>query len=871
MKVLKKFLCILLAASLLTMTACSSTEKNTENNIIQTDEEINKGRYIETDITPEDITDSFMIYLGKRSDGSIDTIFSVASPEGVARPSYKHFNSKDEGESWDELATDFVTGIESSHIQEIAVADDGTIYAIVVEYDDNGIPDQPEGGEPPMTDGEYLAAEASDSELETASAEGEIAAADETVPVEDETETADTDESADEQDEDVPVMMELRLSDMSVYKIPTNGIAEKMVVDDIDSIDIENNRVYFDEFSVIGNDRLFVIWTEQPLAVNSSSETNYGPNPNFNSLIDLSTGSKLGEFKENAPSSGDESGFMQDHYIYCSDEEMVIRFGANSRIFSGINVSDGSEVTDKVPQIEGNNYFSHFAFDEDGNLYTMDYDFNVSRIASGGSLVEKVIDGTEFVSSGSDVRLDSFVVADGILYVGLWGVNSSILKMEYDPEAISDPAKKLTIYSLYPSESLRNSIAEMRKENPDISIKVESPEFTHEKSSYETEIEDALRTLNTELLAGKGPDIIILDNMPFESYIDKGILADISSVIENEDDYVSSVINTFKSDEGLFVVPTNFQVPVLIGGEEVENIKTLDDLVEAVKQNAVPKEIDYQNSDSMNDSSLPEEERPFLYVLSHDELFSYLFPSSAPAILENGSINKENLKIFLSEVKEIYDHNEINKIPAENEEMYAGAGYSNSYMMENGKTISVSYGSLLSHFTRGEAKAALDNYASDAIAMILYRIEEPVHSVNQPGLSNGVYVPTNLVGVVESSTKKELAMDFVKHMLSEKAQDYFVYEGSPVLKASIDNQKEVFEGFFEEYFEEYQDSLEEYKIQDIDFGYLFDTLDTPYMKNDVITMQISEISKSHCKGEITIDEAVDKIMRETEIYFAEKS
>ena len=50
-----------------------------------------------------------------------------------------------------------------------------------------------------------------------------------------------------------------------------------------------------------------------------------------------------------------------------------------------------------------------------------------------------------------------------------------------------------------------------------------------EKKEY-TE-SDALKTLNTEIAAGNGPDVILLDGLPVESYIEKGLLEDISDVI----------------------------------------------------------------------------------------------------------------------------------------------------------------------------------------------------------------------------------------------------------------------------------------------------------------------------------------------------
>ena len=33
--------------------------------------------------------------------------------------------------------------------------------------------------------------------------------------------------------------------------------------------------------------------------------------------------------------------------------------------------------------------------------------------------------------------------------------------------------------------------------------------------------EDALKKLNTRIMAGEGPDVIVLDDMPVDSYIEK--------------------------------------------------------------------------------------------------------------------------------------------------------------------------------------------------------------------------------------------------------------------------------------------------------------------------------------------------------------
>ena len=46
---------------------------------------------------------------------------------------------------------------------------------------------------------------------------------------------------------------------------------------------------------------------------------------------------------------------------------------------------------------------------------------------------------------------------------------------------------------------------------------------------------DALKTLNTEIMAGKGPDILILDGISSETYVEQGMLEDLSGILKAAD------------------------------------------------------------------------------------------------------------------------------------------------------------------------------------------------------------------------------------------------------------------------------------------------------------------------------------------------
>ena len=74
-------------------------------------------------------------------------------------------------------------------------------------------------------------------------------------------------------------------------------------------------------------------------------------------------------------------------------------------------------------------------------------------------------------------------------------------------------------------------------------------------------LEDALKTLSTDILAGNGPDVLILDGMPVDSYVEKGILTDISDVVDEvkaSDGLVDSIVKDSTKDGKIYAIPTRF-------------------------------------------------------------------------------------------------------------------------------------------------------------------------------------------------------------------------------------------------------------------------------------------------------------------------
>ena len=91
--------------------------------------------------------------------------------------------------------------------------------------------------------------------------------------------------------------------------------------------------------------------------------------------------------------------------------------------------------------------------------------------------------------------------------------------------------------------------------------------------------DDAIRTLNAELLSGNGPDVLVLDGLPVENYIEQGMLLDLSSVVQPMLDsgaLLPNVASSFAEAGSIPAVPTRFLLPTLWG--EVSGVETLADM-----------------------------------------------------------------------------------------------------------------------------------------------------------------------------------------------------------------------------------------------------------------------------------------------------
>ena len=145
----------------------------------------------------------------------------------------------------------------------------------------------------------------------------------------------------------------------------------------------------------------------------------------------------------------------------------------------------------------------------------------------------------------------------------------------------------LTYATMYLSQDERNRIVDFNRSGVPYRIEV------HDYSEYSTEedYQAGIKKLNTEILAGKVPDIINTESLPLRQYGAKGILEDLWPFIENDQDIggreglMDRVFTAAEQDGKLYQIFDAFSIATVTGSPSVVGDRTswtLQDLQDAL-------------------------------------------------------------------------------------------------------------------------------------------------------------------------------------------------------------------------------------------------------------------------------------------------
>lgn len=485
----------------------------------------------------------------------------------------------------------------------------------------------------------------------------------------------------------------------------------------------------------------------------------------------------------------------------------------------------------------------------------------IFRFQTEGSALEKLFAGEQGQMFNPSLFIDGGIAfEDGSLLLSYYGGNyegAALFRYVYDPEAPVQASETLVVYSLYESSLIRQAISAFQSSNQNVQVTYEVG-MTGSDAVTRT---DALKTLNTNIMAGEGPDILFLDGMPVQSYAKKGLLEDLIEVVEEvqkSGGLFDNIIRAYQEGDQIPAVPACFAVPALMGNQHsLREARTLDQLASLMEEARRQKP----------------EAKQLLGNYPSSSILMSLMPASSPAWWkEDGTLSREKLTEFLEAVSRIAkaqggDNEEGQMEWPENEALDL------TPFMSNLELYTLEMGYAGADFTFGNLEKGMDLcYVLSAGKRLGGGYQEI------PGQAEHVFVPKGAVGISAKSANPEAAKQFIQFYLTE-GQSLAGIDEWPVNEEAFDQKMELpsfmkdrlgVQTMTSELGESFQMEVvwpSEAEISE--FKDVVKGLRVPAITDETINRTVLEEGKKCLLGKTTVSEAVDAILDKVNLYLSE--
>lgn len=514
----------------------------------------------------------------------------------------------------------------------------------------------------------------------------------------------------------------------------------------------------------------------------------------------------------------------------------------------------------------GAGYMTYPFLGEDNTIYIAGGK-GLYRHVIGGSAVEQVIDGGLSSLGAPSHIIMAMMANDQNEFLTVYSDNKFV-KFTYDASIPTVPNDKITVYSLTDDDMVRQTIAAYQTQYPDFYI-----EYQIGMDEGGITREDAIKKLNTQLLGGSGPDVIMLDGMNIDTYVEKGVLMDLTDIVDEVDQregLYRNLIDNLKSDDRICAVPTVFGLPAVAGKKDyvdgISDYKSLADMLEKARE-AYP-------------------DKNLLTVCSASGIMKRTATVCAPSWKDaQGQLDLQKIQEFLEQTKRLYDA-QMNGVPEDQVEIYQqyymvsgenGRSYEDDkyfsmmtdtpYLM---KECPFYYGNLLTVYNY---QSMLSVPRTDGFEDTAYRLLN--------GQSSNVYQPLSIAGINAATKNPDAAEQFLRLMLSTTVQGTMEY-GLPINKKAVAAKFAYDESKLQE--NGAQSSVTFSDEDGLAFGYniypvdqegidqleqWIASLDTPYLSDFVLEEAVYAQGTKYLEGEQDIDAAVKAIADSVGIYLSE--
>ena len=349
-------------------------------------------------------------------------------------------------------------------------------------------------------------------------------------------------------------------------------------------------------------------------------------------------------------------------------------------------------------------------------------------------------------------------------------------------------------------------------------------------------------------MSDNAPDILFLDNLSSENLINKGVLEDISDIVNSKKESLfENVLGIYFTGDKIYSLPLRVKIPVIFGVENIINkFSNLENILD--------------NKDEINNR--------LFGTYSARDILNLMYNINNDKLIENNIININEIYEF---EKSNIDEDSYNNYLEYSEQMSNEfmRQISEVYLEKNIDPIEV---------LRPEYSMDI-GYISTFydLANIYTVMQENENLTYTTYTGSNKFLEKDIISITSKSNKKEIAKDFISYVIDKKSQEINNYQGIPINKEALlsiynknvgnDNLGRV--GISGEGYEIDLDikwpSEEEYNK----FVNIVNNLSSPINIDSYVSEVIINIGEEYLMDEISLDEALDKINIDLEIYLME--
>lgn len=281
------------------------------------------------------------------------------------------------------------------------------------------------------------------------------------------------------------------------------------------------------------------------------------------------------------------------------------------------------------------------------------------------------------------------------------------------------------------------------------------------------DIEKYVTAVNTQLMSGQGSDIVLLNNLPYETYADKNLLVDIGQMMQSDQSfdsgkYYHNILEALKYKGKLYGLPVSFSLDMMAADKSLlensqvridDNTWSWNDFVRTAE-----KVINDNNQGGSQD----------LYALAgidEKRLITSLVKESYRKFVNSeqktANFTGKEFVDLLNLSKYLIDHKLVNSDTTQANMMD---------LASRGKLV----------FNATSLRNFMDLQATKAT------FSEGVQLLKPPGNEGNLFFTTDsMYGISNKSAHKELAWEFLKLMVSDEMMIQKTLFGMPINKSVI--------------------------------------------------------------------------------------